>query len=86
MVLGMTGYEATHAACCGDVDSLKASAKLIQRPINVFDLYIAQNYWDTSTAHSSYNPRQSRGNKGDTNNSAYVISAPAVFAPWPTFL
>ena len=89
MVLGMTGYEATDAACCGDVDSLKTSAKLIQRPISVFDsndLYIAQKFRDTSTAHSSYNPRQSRGNKGDKNNSAYVISAPAVFAPWPTFL
>lgn len=56
MVLGMTGYEATDAACCGDVDILKTSAKLIQRPINVFDsnnLCIAQKYWDTSTAHSS---------------------------------
>ena len=29
----LTRYEATDAACCGDVDSLKTSAKLIQRPI-----------------------------------------------------
>ena len=34
---------------------------------NVFDsndLCIAQKYWDTSTAHSSYNPRQNRGKQG----------------------
>lgn len=76
----LTWHEATDAACCRDVE-IRKQVQLIQRA--KFSLHLKS---DTSAAHSSYNPCHGRGNKGDTNNSAYVISAPAVFAPWPTFL